>query len=106
MSRFLGAFQVPFSRLEVTLITGFENGRYVVIMQRAFLLINVELEGGADVMRGLEGIPEVKEAYPLYGVYDIIAKIEADSESELKEIISQKIRRLDKVRSTMTMIVM
>ncbi len=75
-------------------------------MPKAYVLINVELEGGREVIEGLKAIEEVKEAYPLYGVYDIIALIEAGTEQELKDIIGQKIRRLDKVRSTMTMIAM
>jgi DNA-binding Lrp family transcriptional regulator len=47
----------------------------------------------------------VKESYLVYGVYDIVAKVEADSMDKLKEIVTWKIRRLDKVRSTLTMIV-
>jgi len=47
----------------------------------------------------------VKESYVVYGVYDIVAKVEADSMDKLKEIVTWKIRRLDKVRSTLTMIV-
>jgi len=41
----------------------------------------------------------------VYGVYDIIARIETNTMQELKDIISWKTRRLDKVRSTLTMIV-
>lgn len=47
----------------------------------------------------------MKEAYIVYGVYDVILKIEAESMEKLKEIVSWKIRRLDKVRSTLTMLV-
>ena len=75
-------------------------------MPKAYVLINVELDGGSEVIDGLEAIMEVKEAYPLYGVYDIIARVEAGTEQELKDIISKEIRSLDKVRSTMTMIAM
>ena len=75
-------------------------------MPKAYVLINVELDGGREVIEGLRAIDEVKEAYPLYGVYDIIASVEAESEQELKNIIGQKIRSLEKVRSTMTMIAM
>jgi DNA-binding Lrp family transcriptional regulator len=42
----------------------------------------------------------------VYGVYDIIARVEAGSMEELKEVIGTKIRRQEKVRSTLTMIVM
>ncbi|UCD73187.1 MAG: Lrp/AsnC ligand binding domain-containing protein [Candidatus Bathyarchaeota archaeon] len=40
-----------------------------------------------------------------YGVYDIIAKVKAEDMNKLKETITWRIRRLDKVRSTLTMIV-
>ncbi len=53
----------------------------------------------------LRKIDAVKEAFIVYGVYDIIVKVEADSMDKLKEIVSWKIRRLDKVRSTLTMLV-
>jgi DNA-binding Lrp family transcriptional regulator len=41
----------------------------------------------------------------VYGVYDIVAKVEADSMEKLKEVVSWSIRRLEKVRSTLTMLV-
>jgi DNA-binding Lrp family transcriptional regulator len=75
-------------------------------MPKAYVLINVELDGGKEVIEGLEAIEEVKEAYHLYGVYDIIASVEASTEQKLKDVIGKKIRSLDKVRSTMTMIAM
>ena len=53
----------------------------------------------------LQNIEGVEEAYSVYGVYDVVAKIEADSMDKLKEIITWRIRRLNKVRSTLTMIV-
>jgi len=71
----------------------------------AFVLINAEIGAESEVLKGLREIPEVKEAHMVYGVYDIIARIETGTMQELKDIISWKIRRLDKVRSTLTMIV-
>jgi DNA-binding Lrp family transcriptional regulator len=71
----------------------------------AFVLINAEIGAESDVLKGLKDIPEVKESHMVYGVYDIIARIQTDTMQELKDIISWKIRRLDKVRSTLTMIV-
>ncbi|MHC1586518.1 MAG: Lrp/AsnC ligand binding domain-containing protein, partial [Candidatus Hecatellaceae archaeon] len=50
-------------------------------------------------------VKNVKEAYIVYGVYDIIAKVEAETMDKLKEIITWNIRRLEKVRSTLTMMV-
>jgi len=71
----------------------------------AFVLINAEIGAESDVLKGLKDIPEVKESHMVYGVYDIIARIQTETMQELKDIISWKIRRLDKVRSTLTMIV-
>lgn len=70
----------------------------------AFVLINAELGSEEDLARELKKIEGVSEVYIVYGVYDIIAKVEADSMEKVKEIITWKIRRLPKVRSTLTMI--
>ena len=74
-------------------------------MATAFVLINAEIGAESEVLKGLKEIPEVKEAHMVYGVYDIIARIETETMQDLKDTISWKIRRLDKVRSTLTMIV-
>ena len=69
----------------------------------AFVLINVEIGSNEKMMDALKAIPEVKEAHQLYGVYDIIAQVESDTMSNLKDAIS-RIRQLEKVRSTLTMV--
>ena len=74
-------------------------------MPIAFVLINAETGSETDILAILRKIENVKEAYGVYGVYDIIARVEADSLDKLKEMITWKIRRLDKVRSTQTMMV-
>jgi DNA-binding Lrp family transcriptional regulator len=74
-------------------------------MPVAFVLINAEIGSEDEVFTELRKIGNVKESYVVYGVYDIVAKVEADSMDKLKEIVTWKIRRLDKVRSTLTMIV-
>ncbi len=74
-------------------------------MATAFVLINAEIGAENEVLKDLKAIQEVKEAHMVYGVYDIIARVETETMQELKDTISWKIRRLDKVRSTLTMIV-
>ena len=74
-------------------------------MAKAFVLINAEIGAEDEVLKELKDMAEVKEAHVVYGVYDIITRIEADTMDELKDIVTSKIRRLDKVRSTLTMIV-
>jgi Lrp/AsnC family transcriptional regulator for asnA, asnC and gidA len=68
----------------------------------AILLINTE-EFNAQLMKTLRGIKGVEEAYPLYGVYDVIVRTRADTMDEIKEI-HNKIRKLQNVRQTLTMI--
>ena len=75
-------------------------------MSTAFVLINAELGSENEVLRGLKAIQEVKEAHIVYGVYDIIVRVETENLQDLKDAINLKIRRLNKVRSTLTMIVM
>lgn len=75
-------------------------------MPIAFVLINAEIGSEEEVVNQLKKLPAVKEAYLVYGVYDIVAKVEAETMDKLKEIVSWNIRRLEKVRSTLTMLVM
>jgi DNA-binding Lrp family transcriptional regulator len=74
-------------------------------LAKAFILINTETGAEKDVLKVVSKIPEVKEAYMVYGVYDIITVVDATTMQELKDVISLKIRRMEKVRSTITMIV-
>ncbi len=71
----------------------------------AFILINSEIGAEESVLNSLRDLRGVEEAYIVYGVYDIIAKIREDTMEKLKELITWQIRRLDKVRSTLTMII-
>ena len=73
-------------------------------MPRAFVLINVESGAEEDVLEKIKRSEGVEEAYYSYGVYDIIAKIRAESMEKLREAISQKLRTVNKVRSTLTLI--
>jgi DNA-binding Lrp family transcriptional regulator len=75
-------------------------------MPRAFVLINVESGSEDEVLKELKTIEGIEEAYFSYGVYDLITKIRADSMDKLKELVTRKIRTLNKVRSTLTLIMM
>ncbi len=76
-----------------------------MLLATAYLLLNVETGTEGEVMRSLKPIPEVKEAQTVYGEYDIIIRVEAETMKEMKNLVSWRIRRLYRVRSTMTMIV-
>jgi len=74
-------------------------------MTSAFVLINADLGTEKEILQELGKIENVKEAYFVYGIYDIIVKIEAESIEKVKETVTKNIRRLENVRSTLTMIV-
>ena len=72
-------------------------------MERAYVLLNVEMESEKEVLDYLKEISSVKEAYQIYGVYDLIIHVEADTMQELKDLIN-RIRGIGKIRSTLSMI--
>ena len=72
---------------------------------RAYILINVTLGTMDDVLDALKQLPHVTEAYLLYGNYDIVAQVTAESITKLRELITRTIRRLPHVQSTQTLIV-
>jgi DNA-binding Lrp family transcriptional regulator len=75
-------------------------------MPMAYVLINTEPKHMERVVEALEKLDSVVEVFPVYGVYDVVAKIRADSMDKLKEIVTWKVRSLDEVRSTITMLIM
>jgi len=75
------------------------------LMPTAYVLVNCDLGSEDDIIRELKKMPEVVEVSGVYGVYDIIAKVSSDSMEKLREMITWHIRKIDKVRSTLTMIV-
>ena len=74
-------------------------------MHSAFVLMNAELGKENNLVKELRQIQNIKEVYPVYGVYDILMEIESDSMEALRETITTKVRKLDGVKSTLTMII-
>jgi len=74
-------------------------------MPAALVLINTEIGSESDVMNALSKIDGVKEIYEVYGMYDIVVKVEAETHEALRELVINKIRRIPQVRGTTTMIV-
>jgi DNA-binding Lrp family transcriptional regulator len=74
-------------------------------MPTAYILVNCDLGSEEEIIKELKKMPEAVEISGVYGVYDIIAKVKSDSMDKLREAITWHVRRIDKVRSTLTMIV-
>jgi len=70
------------------LITRLTN---ILTMPTAFVLINTEIGAEEEILNELSKVPNVKEAYVVYGLYDIVAKVEAETMNKLKEVISWRI---------------
>jgi DNA-binding Lrp family transcriptional regulator len=75
-------------------------------MPMAYVLINTEPKHMESVVAILEKLDAVVEVFPVYGVYDVVAKVKAETMEKLKEIVTWKVRSLDQVRSTITMLIM
>jgi DNA-binding Lrp family transcriptional regulator len=72
-------------------------------METAYVLVNCDLGSEVDVIEGLKHIDSVKEVHGTFGAYDIIAKIENQEKDKLRETITWNIRKLEHVRSTLTL---
>ena len=73
-------------------------------MTKAYVLLTTDIGCEREICKIVKSIPEVRNAYTLHGVYDLIIDIETDDVDYLKEVIQNKIRSMKKVRSTITMI--
>lgn len=70
----------------------------------AYVLVNVEIGAESRIVNDLKKIPEIMEAWVVYGVYDIVVKVKAESPERLKETVSERIRKIEGVRNTLTLI--
>ncbi|MGH9921900.1 MAG: Lrp/AsnC ligand binding domain-containing protein [Nitrososphaerales archaeon] len=74
-------------------------------MPKALVLMNAELGEETNLVNELKKTPNVTEVYAVYGVYDVIVKVEAESMEKLREAIATKLRRINGIKSTLTMII-
>lgn len=81
------------------------QSKLILIMPTAYVLINCDLGSEEEIIREVKKLSEVIEVNGVYGVYDIVVKIKSDTMDKLRETITWHVRRIDKVRSTLTMIV-
>ena len=73
-------------------------------MPTAYVLINTEIGSEFDVLEELKKVEGVEEAHNLWGVYDIIASIKADTMDKLTFIITKEIEKIGRVNAKLTMI--
>jgi DNA-binding Lrp family transcriptional regulator len=73
-------------------------------MRKAFVLVNSELGSEAELQSEFKKIEGVVGVHQVFGVYDLVFEIEAESEEKLKHIVFSRIRALKHVRSSVTFI--
>jgi len=72
-------------------------------MEIAYILIQCDLGAEEQIIKEIMQIPEVKEVRGTYGIYDVFCKIQADTKESLDNVITSKIRKIQKIRSTITL---
>ena len=72
-------------------------------MNIAYVLVQSTIGHEMEVLSELLKIQFVKEAKGTFGYYDILVKIEGDSEKEVEKIITKKIRKVQNVNTTTTL---
>jgi len=80
-------------------------------MPTTYILLNSDLGSDVEIIKKIKEILDKEgktvqyEVQGVYGVYDIVVKITSDNMDHLRNIITNKIRKIDKVYSTLTMMV-
>jgi len=72
-------------------------------MATAYVLINCDLGYEEQIIEELKHISDVKEVHGVFGAYDILAKVESANVETLRKTIMWKIRKIDRVRTTLTL---
>lgn len=74
-------------------------------MTIAYVLINSDFGQEKEIMKQLEQKDFVESFHEVYGIYDIVGKIEGKTQDEVKAYITDDIREMEYVRSTLTLFV-
>jgi len=72
-------------------------------MEKGFILVSCEIGAEYDLVQQLKTIEEVKSAVVTYGEYDIVIEAETENEQKMNDLITTKIRKIEKIRSTITL---
>ena len=72
-------------------------------MNIAYVLVQSIIGHEMEVLTDLLKIEFIKEAKGTFGYYDILVKIEANTEKEIEKIITKKIRKVKNVNTTTTL---
>ena len=72
-------------------------------MAKAYILMNCHLGEEVEVIQSLQKIVGIKEVHGTLGLYDIVAQIECTTDEKIQQIVTQQIRKMPKIHSSMTL---
>jgi DNA-binding Lrp family transcriptional regulator len=74
-------------------------------LPKAYLMINTEIGSEPNVLETLKKLEGVEEAHSLFGIYDIIASLKADTVDRLKWLITKRIGKIEKISAKLTLVI-
>ncbi len=72
-------------------------------MEKAYILLSCEIGKEHELDSQLRTINEIKNVMITYGDYDIVVEAETENSEKMDNLITSKIRKLEKIRSTITL---
>lgn len=72
-------------------------------MEKAYILVSCEIGTEHDLLLQLKKIDGIKDATITYGDYDIVLEVETENEKKMNELVASHIRKVEKIRSTITL---
>ena len=72
-------------------------------MEKAYILLSCEIGIENNLAAQLSSMDEIKAVMITYGEYDIVVEAETSTSDQMDDLITSKIRKLEKIRSTITL---
>ena len=72
-------------------------------MEKAYILVSCEIGAESELAQTLREIDEIKNVVITYGDYDIVIEAQTETAEQMDALITSKIRKIQKIRSTITL---
>jgi len=79
-----------------------------VMTLRAYVLVKVDVGKDREVfaeIQNLQSIYKIREVASVFGVYDLIVKVEAETHKDLETVVFDALRQIPGVRETVTLVI-
>ncbi len=72
-------------------------------MEKAYILLSCDIGKEHELASHLRQFNEIRSLMITYGDYDIVVEAETENSAQMDNLITSKIRKLEKIRSTITL---